>query len=162
MCHGLVGAIIKPQTSNLKLQASSPNNSSARQQRALKQQEVFYLSRWTSWGDMRPPSRDVLCAAHVRFNECKILQSFSKLSITPTHLKKPKRVCYPCSTEWIDQWMSFVNNSPAHGQDFQFWKCKTVTSRQKGKIDILMEKNIYMKIDKFFRAMATIFDRGIN
>ena len=89
MCHSFVGAIIK--TSSFKLQQLERKTTMCSETRCL------LPSRWASWGDMRPPSRDVLCcsfpiqwnvkfcshtssrnlavsmccANHVRVNQCK-------------------------------------------------------------------------------------------
>ena len=110
------------QTSNL-LQTSSLNISSARQQRVWISTRRLLPSRWASWGDMRPPSRDeetccvalvlkesssfsklpivhipsrntdVCCAIHVRLNQCKDSSSFQE----PAWYRK-----LPMKAEWTD------------------------------------------------------------
>ena len=66
----------------IKLQASSPSNSSARQQGVLKQQEAFYLQDELAEVIYAHPQK-MNCAAHVRFNKCKIFKA-SNCAHTPS------------------------------------------------------------------------------
>ena len=61
VCHSPVDTIVKPQV-------SSPNKWSARQQRFLKQQEIFYLQDELA-EVIRAHPQEMYCAAYVRLNE---------------------------------------------------------------------------------------------
>ena len=99
MFHGLVDTIFKSYKLQAWRKATTCSNN---------QQEVFILSRWTIWGDMRPPSRDI--AGHVQFLESS---SLSKFPIASTYRQETQmsvvRLFKLPSTSWYRNFLWKLN-----------------------------------------------------